>query len=849
MNPFICRLIAIGFSLVSLCAVAQVDRWDDLMEHSATAWQEGDMARARKLVTEAVYEGKYDTVDRFVSSLVLQAGIEQDAGNLESAEDALRKAIEIIDRVPGPLQEDKAVLHNNLGVLLDLTSDLPGAEQQYRAAMALHKTLAAARTEDRFSLVMNFAGLMERRGDIKSAYALFTEAESLLPILPLSATATLNNNWAAMLQRQGDSGVAIRRLQQALVALPVSAGTQLLRATILHNLGTAELETGAHVSALEHLLHAETIRRTQLGDKHPDTARTLISLALLMERQQLFGRGLALAREASSVIAEMLANRAGTRAANANTLERKEWRESFSTHLRLLSLAEPDPQRQANEALNLMQAMKHGELARVFASASIGNDGEIGRRTSEIRLQANRFLAKDRQLTQAIQTGQTSGTKEARLRQELADARKALANMQDELSLTFPKYFELVAGRVTPLEAIQASLRVDEGVLFYLVGSSESFGVAITRTTASFFQSGLGKAELSRLVMRIRQTVDPNRVDSFDQFAFDEAQRIYRELVVPAGSALADKKIWFVIPDGALESLPFSLLLESSPPPDMRKDFSKAPWVLRNHATVTLPSLGALTLARSAPPTVPAPELLIAFADPVIGEFGDRPGQRRSLTAQELWSASVSGRRLADPDFIRRLARLPESADEARSIAAALGGGELFLGAQANERALKGLDLFKFRNLLFATHGAMASDFVDLGEPGLILTPPTSASEIDDGLLTASEIAQLKLNADLVVLSACNTAAPDGTPGAEGFSGLTKSFFHAGARNLLVSHWAVDSESTVKITTGLFEQFKHQPDLGRSRALQASMMKLLDGGPAFSHPMYWAPFVMVGGEP
>ncbi len=140
----------------------------------------------------------------------------------------------------------------------------------------------------------------------------------------------------------------------------------------------------------------------------------------------------------------------------------------------------------------------------------------------------------------------------------------------------------------------------------------------------------------------------------------------------------------------------------------------------------------------------------------------------------------------------------------------------------------------------------MASDFVELGEPGLILTPPAKASELNDGLLTASEIAQLKLNADLVVLSACNTAAADGTPGAEGLSGLTKSFFHAGARNLLVSHWSVVSESTVKLTTGLFEQLKRQPQLGKSRALQASMRALLDSGPAFSHPMYWAPFVLVG---
>jgi len=82
--------------------------------------------------------------------------------------------------------------------------------------------------------------------------------------------------------------------------------------------------------------------------------------------------------------------------------------------------------------------------------------------------------------------------------------------------------------------------------------------------------------------------------------------------------------------------------------------------------------------------------------------------------------------------------------------------------------------------LTFATHGLLAGDLKGLSEPALVLTPPKEGTELDDGLLTASEVAQLKLDADWVILSACNTAAPDGTPGAEGLSGLAKAFFYAG---------------------------------------------------------------------
>ena len=102
------------------------------------------------------------------------------------------------------------------------------------------------------------------------------------------------------------------------------------------------------------------------------------------------------------------------------------------------------------------------------------------------------------------------------------------------------------------------------------------------------------------------------------------------------------------------------------------------------------------------------------------------------------------------------------------------------------------LDLSTTKVVGFATHGLIAGDLPKLGEPALALTPPKEPTPEDDGLLRASEVTQLKLNADFVVLSACNTAAADGTPGAEGLSGLAKAFFYAGARSLLVSHWPVD---------------------------------------------------------
>ena len=137
-------------------------------------------------------------------------------------------------------------------------------------------------------------------------------------------------------------------------------------------------------------------------------------------------------------------------------------------------------------------------------------------------------------------------------------------------------------------------------------------------------------------------------------------------------------------------------------------------------------------------------------------------------------------------------------------------------------------------------------------EPGLILTPPDKATSTpetlarDDGFLTASEIATLKLDADWVILSACNTAAGSGEY-AEALSGLARTFFYAGARALLVSHWEVGSDAAVKLTTRAFAELKAKPATGRAETFRISMRELVEKGePWEAHPSMWAPFVVVG---
>jgi CHAT domain-containing protein len=140
------------------------------------------------------------------------------------------------------------------------------------------------------------------------------------------------------------------------------------------------------------------------------------------------------------------------------------------------------------------------------------------------------------------------------------------------------------------------------------------------------------------------------------------------------------------------------------------------------------------------------------------------------------------------------------------------------------------------------------AQLLGLAEPALALTIPEHLTELDHGLLTASEAAELKLNADWVVLSACNTAAGD-KPGAEALSGLARAFFYAGAHALLVSHWPVSDEAAARLTADTFARLKKDASLDPAQALRQSMLALIEdpSSPDNAQPAIWAPFVVVGG--
>jgi CHAT domain-containing protein len=189
-------------------------------------------------------------------------------------------------------------------------------------------------------------------------------------------------------------------------------------------------------------------------------------------------------------------------------------------------------------------------------------------------------------------------------------------------------------------------------------------------------------------------------------------------------------------------------------------------------------------------------------------------------------------------------------------IAAATGANtkaDIFLGPRATEGNVKTLDLQRFRVIAFATHGLMAGEVAELDQPALALANPRLTGDRDnDGLLTLDEVLALRINADWVVLSACNTASSsagdlaEDIDGHEAVSGLGRGFFFAGARSLLVTNWAVETVSARLLTTGLFRHQKFNPSASRAQALREAMLAVMKADPEYSHPAFWAPFSLVG---
>lgn len=469
-----------------------------------------------------------------------------------------------------------------------------------------------------------------------------------------------------------------------------------------------------------------------------------------------------------------------------------------------------------------------------------------------------------------------------KLADQIGTLQKAKKALMDEIQERFPRYSDLINPQPTTLQATGAYLNECEALVSIYSSDSEIFIWAINfKGNKKFFSDMVGEKKIGQMVSKLREALDPNPKTLADvpEFNLEIANELYNILLKPVEDSWKDATDLIIVAQGALGQLPFSVL--NILPQKLNKKeselFSKyrnVPWLIKKVSITRYSSVSSFITLRNAPQYKADRKAFIGFGDPIFGKnqltVADKKvnfSKKNRLISQ--YPVNVRGVRLTESgkldsneivsSNISLLNRLPETAEEIRSMAEATGGDptrDVFLGRNASEHNVKNVNLADRKVVAFASHALIPGDIDGLSQPAIALSSPAITGNNEDGLLTLDEVLRLKLNADWVILSACNTGAADGA-GAEAISGLGRAFFYAGTRAILVSMWPVESTSAKNLTTGIFKYQKANSSISRARALKSSMLELINNGvlrdaksdkmiASYAHPLFWAPFIIIG---
>jgi CHAT domain-containing protein/tetratricopeptide (TPR) repeat protein len=852
--------------------------------------------------TLALHERQRGLGDAYVGRLLNNLGYAyRHQGRYEDALSFYTRALAIYDKTLSPWDRDVGLVHFNLGNILPLLNRWEeGVDHLYRALAIWERTLGTSHPE--------YAGALDTLAVVMAANNQLDEAltytqraldinEKIFGKVSPHVSSTLLK-MALVIERQGRFDAMMPPLQRAL-AIEELAGHQSTGVVRpLMTMSESRLEAGKYSEALEYSRRAAAIVATHRTQAVREKIET--------EEGQLTDAYADVVRATYRVSKEQVAK--------AKDLGLEAW---LSEQRAIAGITSS-----ALAQMSARFASGDSELARTIREQQ---DLEAELETLQKAMVASRSQAAD-------QRDLAAETEAQRL---IVEASNRVKDTRSKIAGKFPGYADLADPKPLDIPETQSVLATDEALLQVFVVEptgdlpEEAFAWMVTKTDwrwerLDFLPKKVGEqSQIEETVYSLRCGLDatlwldpsqwPEHSDSqkrekkgqsdrrarcldllkvaprqetvgnsqFEVLPFDQGKSfsLYKTLLGPFADLLKGKRL-LVVTNGALTSLPLSVLITETPPAPLvtrLADFRPAPWLGTQIPITVLPSVGSLKSLRTVTRKSQGAKPFLGIGNPVLrgpdetfaviaettrllstcpkqGIIGEEHAERFARPPMMI-SSLVTGPH-ADVEFIRRLPPLPETAGELCDIAEQLGAQDedVLLADRATETTLKDLSdvggLAKYAVVHFATHGGLAGELEGTTEPGLILTPPNSAEPEqllrDDGYLSASEIAGLKLDADWVVLSACNTAGGKRAD-AEALSGLARAFFYAGARALLASHWEVGSDSAVKLTTRTFKELATRTDIGRAEAMRVAMAGLIQKGALWqAHPSQWAPFVVVG---
>jgi CHAT domain-containing protein len=641
--------------------------------------------------------------------------------------------------------------------------------------------------------------------------------------------------------------------------------------------GLSMLMSGNPQAALSQLEISLKRAIKQLGDKHYAVAeiRSLKAMAMAACGQQ--AEALEIMDQAVPLLVTNWRDKDGSSV--THRASSKTFQLIAEAYIAMLADSQLSPK--AAKAFIIAGALQNQSVGKALAASSTRStlgDPELAttirqRQDLEMKLAAleNRFAA----FLQAPDEYQNDVVKEE-LNQGLQQLKNAVRALDREVKERFPNYAAIVNPESISINDVRRLLTEDEALIFTFVGQNHSFIWALPKKAPMAFASiPHGENFFNQAIAHLHRSLIPGNIQFLSDvpiFDTNAAYDLYKKLLKPVEPGWKQAQNLIYIPHGPLGQLPLSIL--PTAPVKIKKDkkrqfsdYRLVPWLARSQAVTVLPSTAAFVALRSLPVKHNQNRSFIGFGDPFFNVQQLEAAQKNKTRRESLLASSnaelhvrgirVTANGLIDEDKsssiqLGDLMRLPDTADEIIAIAGSVGADtdkDVFLGVRASEHQVKTVDLSDRRIIAFATHGLVPGDLDGLDEPALALSTPDVTGDMDsDGLLTMGEIMGLRLNADWVVLSACNSGAAEGA-GAEAVSGLGQAFFYAGARSLLVTSWPVESTAARIFVADLFQRQSADP-LSHAEAVQQTRIAMIEGigGKAnfYAHPIFWAPFLIVG---
>lgn len=584
-------------------------------------------------------------------------------------------------------------------------------------------------------------------------------------------------------------------------------------------------EQGQYDIALPLARQAHDTVSNLLGPDHMDAVITALKYGILLARDDQVDIALTHATPRYETLKLKLLTLTKGRAGRVSTSAQLSQGFAAITEIAL----EAGDRALALEALQLASASELSLASADVRARAIAQDAGLEALVTDLK--KRRYAEAQAQKDLDARLNSVGGGKSvAALAKALAQAKLDTAQIETQIARKFPAFADMSISTPVSAEALMGSLRSDQAIVLPLYSFNKALTVAITQKEVLWERSSVSPFvfdQLRNTVLDHIATARLSRTVDISDFNAENAHQLFKA-VFPGDlyQCLEAQSHFLFVSSGPLAEMPSAVMVTQ---PQRGKWPS---WLVDDKALSVISRFNDL----DGPLDTLGKTQFVGLGDPTLA-----PTETQSVDTAKLFRSSA-----LTLQSLRELPSLPGANAELKAMRKAFGrkNTQLFTGAAFNKTTVTQIDFTNAAVVAFATHGMTGNELVGLREPALVLTPPTTPGEADNGLLLASDIAQMAIPADWVILSACNSGLGR-SASAPMYSGLAKAFRTAGANALLLSHWPVRDDVAAVLSIETIKN--HRKGMGKAQALQKAQRDLMRSRriKGAAHPALWAPFVLI----